>query len=153
MALVLEPDDPRLTWQGAVSLQRSDGWVMPWRIPFEERGLFPPLALQERAAKAAGVRIAFRSDTIAVVGRIVAQAEEALIDLYCDGAMQGSVSVAAADRFSFDGLPGGDKLIELWLPQFAELRLRSLELDAGASVASTIMSITRWRFFSASVLE
>ena len=46
MALLLEPYDPRLTWQGAVSLQRTDDWVMPWRIPFDEAGLFPPLALQ-----------------------------------------------------------------------------------------------------------
>ena len=82
MALLLEPYDPRLTWQGAVSLQRTDDWVMPWRIPFDEAGLFPPLALQERAAGAAGVRIAFRSDTTAVAGRVVPQTEEALIDLY-----------------------------------------------------------------------
>jgi len=151
MALVLEPDDPRLTWQGAVSLQRTDDWVMPWRIPFEEAGLFPPLALQERAAGAAGIRVAFRSDTTAVAGRVVPQAEDALIDLYCDGVMQGSVSVAATDRFSFDGLPGGEKLIELWLPQYAQFRLRSLELDDGASVASYDDGRPRWTAYGSSI--
>jgi len=151
MALVLEPDDPRLTWQGAVSLQRTDDWVMPWRIPFEEAGLFPPLALQERAAGAAGVRVAFRSDTTAVAGWVVPQMEEALIDLYYDGVMQGSVSVAATDRFSFDGLPGGDKLMELWFPQYAEFRMRSLELDDGASVVSYDDDKPRWITYGSSI--
>ncbi len=26
----IRPDDPRLTWQGALSLQRGAGWVQPW---------------------------------------------------------------------------------------------------------------------------
>ena len=46
MSFLLSPDDPRLTWQGAISLQHIDGWVMPWRIPYEDRNLFPPDALQ-----------------------------------------------------------------------------------------------------------
>ena len=70
MSLLLHPDDPRLTWQGAISLQRADGWVIPWRIAYEERTLFPPDALQEQAAMPAGARIAFHSDTATVAGRI-----------------------------------------------------------------------------------
>jgi hypothetical protein len=34
-------DDPRLSWEGAVSLQRDGAGVKPWRIPYAERGLFP----------------------------------------------------------------------------------------------------------------
>ena len=54
MAATLAPDDERLTWQGCVSLQRTDEWVMPWRIPYEQRGLFPD-ALLERASMSSGV--------------------------------------------------------------------------------------------------
>ena len=42
---------------GAVSLEMADGWVQPWRIPHEERALYPPDALRERAAMPAGVRL------------------------------------------------------------------------------------------------
>lgn len=48
-SLLLRPDDPRLTWRGIVSLERTDQWVAPWRLPHQVRGLFPPQRLQERA--------------------------------------------------------------------------------------------------------
>ena len=69
MALqVVAPDDPRLSWHGHISLQRTADWVMPWRIPYREQDLFPPAAFaasdrQSRAAMPAGVRLAFHSDT------------------------------------------------------------------------------------------
>lgn len=57
MSLILSPNDSRLTWQGAITLQVTDDWVMPWRLPHEDLSLFPPDALRERAAMPAGVRI------------------------------------------------------------------------------------------------
>ena len=36
----LNPLDPRISWHGAVSLEEGDGWVRPWRIPFDQRLLF-----------------------------------------------------------------------------------------------------------------
>ena len=29
----LKPDAPQLTWQGAVSLQKTEDGIMPWRTP------------------------------------------------------------------------------------------------------------------------
>ena len=57
--LQIQPDDVNLTWQGAISLQHTVQWIMPWRIPYASRDLFPPEALQERAAMAPGVRLTF----------------------------------------------------------------------------------------------
>ncbi len=84
MALVLRADDGRLSWQGAVSLERTEEGVMAWRIPHEERVLFAE-ALQDRAAMAAGVRISFLSDTRSVAGRFVPAEGLCPIDLCCDG--------------------------------------------------------------------
>lgn len=42
MSLIVKPYDPQLLWQGAVSLQHTEGWTMPWRLLFEERELSPP---------------------------------------------------------------------------------------------------------------
>ena len=106
---------------------------MPWRIPYEQRGLFPE-ALLGRASMPSGARIAFRSDTTRVAGRIGPQPEMSPIDLCCDGEVVGSAPLAGRDAFVFEGLPGGEKLLDLWLPMFGEFKLRGLELDDGASV-------------------
>ena len=55
----LKPDAPQLTWQGAVSLHKTEAWVMPWRTPHPMHVLFPK-PLLERSAMPAGVRISFR---------------------------------------------------------------------------------------------
>ena len=54
----LKPDTPQLAWQGAVSLQKTEDWVMPWRTPHPMHVLFPA-PLLERSAMPAGVRISF----------------------------------------------------------------------------------------------
>ena len=151
MPLTLAADDPRITWQGQVSLQRAEDWVMPWRLPVEQLGLFPPTELQGRAATAAGVRLAFRSDTTTVSCLVAPQIEEGQVDLYCDGEAYGSASACCVDRFGFEGMPAGDKLVELWLPHFAELRLRGLELDEGASVGPAEDGRPRWVTYGSSI--
>lgn len=151
MSLLLRPNDPRLTWQGTISLQQTDEGVMPWRIPYENRGLFPPDALQERAAKPAGVRIAFHSDTTTVAGQIEPHDEIALLDLFCDGHFHGSVELTGQCSFAFHDLPSEEKLIELWLPQFAEFRLKALELSNGASIIHYDDSRPRWTTYGSSI--
>ena len=151
MAQLLHPDDPRLAWQGAISLQRTDEWVMPWRIPYKQRSLFPPNTLAERAAMPAGVRIAFHSDTVLVGGQIVPNQEAATLDLCLDGQLHGSVALAGREQFRFEGLPAGDKLIELWLPQGRAFRLRSLDVTEGATVTPYGDPRPRWITYGSSI--
>ena len=66
----LRPDDHRLSWQGAVSFEDTSGWRMPWRIPHDRIGLYPPDALRERAAMPAGVRISCHTDTEFLAGHV-----------------------------------------------------------------------------------
>ncbi len=153
MSLLLRHDDPRLTWQGAVSLQRTASWTMPWRIPYAERALFPPEALQERAAMPAGVRVAFYSDTAILAGTFGAGPDIAELDLCCDGRFWGSLRLAGHDRFRFEDLPAGSKLIELWLPQFGEFRLGSLELSDDAAVAPFEDARPRWITYGSSITQ
>lgn len=150
MSTQLQPDDPRLSWEGAISLQRSTEWVQPWRLPFDDRTLFHE-ALVGRAAMPAGVRLTFRSDTDFVGGSVVAQAEAAPIECYCDGQLAGSQPLDGRDRFRFDGLPLGDKLIELWLPQFGPFRLRALEIASGARIERHDDRHPRWITYGSSI--
>ncbi|MCH7746118.1 MAG: GDSL family lipase [Chloroflexi bacterium] len=150
----IKADDPRITWQGVISLERGDDWVMPWRIPHELRGLFPPDALRERAAMPAGVRISFMSDTTSLTGHVKPDPEYVQsIDVYCDGKLSSSISLAGKESFHVDGLPAKEKLIELWLPQYGELRIRSLEIDDGASIAPFDDSRPKWVTYGSSITQ
>ena len=140
----IRPGDPNLTWQGAISFQRTQDWTMPWRLPYEDLVLFPPDALWERAAMPAGVRLSFRSDTQTIAGYVDAIEESSGIDLYCDGRFHAWADLAGQERFTFEALPPGEKLIELWLPQLGQFRLRSLELSAGATIAPYQDPRPRW---------
>ena len=97
------------------------------------------------------MRIAFHSDTASVAGRIEPQAEIALLDLYCDGQLHGSVALAGQNSFAFGDLPPGDKLVELWLPQFGEFRLRALEVSDGATVSPHDDRRPRWTTYGSSI--
>lgn len=136
-----------------IALQRDDDGVMPWRLPYEERALFPPEELRRHAAMPAGVRIAFMSDTAVVAGTIVPDPEAARLDLCCDGVLHGSVALAGRERFSFANLPPGEKLIELWLPQFGTFRLRSLEIVPGASLTPFMDPRPRWVTYGSSITQ
>ena len=144
---------PSLSWPGAVSLQRCDDWVMPWRIPYEQRGLFAAPLVEGAAMGGAGVRLVFRSNTSSVVGRIVPQPGAQRLDLCCDGAFVTSAELAAQEEFRFSELPDGDKQIELWLPQGGPFRLRSLELAAGATLHAAKDSRPRWITYGSSITQ
>ena len=148
----LKPDAPQLTWQGAVSLQKTEDWVMPWRTPHPAHVLFPE-PLLERSAMPAGVRISFRSNTTQVSGNIVPQNGAGMLDLCCDGEHIDSIDLQQKDRFTFTGLAGGEKWIELWLPQFGQFQLRSLEIDDGATLEAFNDTRPRWITYGSSITQ
>ena len=112
MAMRVEANDDRLSWPGAVSLERGDGWVQPWRIPHGQRALFPPDMLRDRTAMAAGVRLTFRTTSAAIHGDLALAAESSHVDLAVDGDIVASHPVGGKTTFAFDGLPTADKLVE-----------------------------------------
>ena len=148
----LKPDAPQLTWQGAVSLQKNEDWVMPWRTPHSAHVLFPE-PLLERSAMPAGVRISFRSNTTQISGNIVQQNESGMLDLCCDGELIDSIDLKQKDSFAFKGLADGEKVIELWLPQFGQFQLRSLEIDDGATLDAFTDTRPRWITYGSSITQ
>ena len=148
----LKPDSPQLTWQGAVSLQKTEDGIMPWRTPHSSHVLFPE-PLLERSAMPAGVRISFRSNTTRVSGNIAPQKESGMLDLCCDGEVVASLDLAQKDNFAFENLPTGEKLIELWLPQFGRFQLRGLEIDDGATLEPFTDPRPRWVTYGSSITQ
>ena len=148
----LKPDAPQLTWQGAVSLQKTEDWIMPWRTPHSAHVLFPD-PLLERSAMPAGVRISFRSNTTQISGSIVPQNESGMLDLCCDGELIDSIDLKQKDSFAFTDLANGEKLIELWLPQFGKFQLRGLEIDDTATLEPFIDTRPRWITYGSSITQ
>ena len=148
----LKPDAPQLTWQGAVSLHKTEEWVMPWRTPHPMHVLFPE-PLLERSAMPAGVRISFRSNTTRISGNIVPQKESGMLDLCCDGEIVASLDLTQKDAFTFEGLSDKEKLIEVWLPQFGSFQLRNLEIDDGATLHPFADARPRWVTYGSSITQ
>ena len=148
----LKPDAPQLTWQGTVSLQKTEDWIMPWRTPHPSHILFPE-PLLERSAMPAGVRISFRSNTTQVSGNIVPQNEAGMLDLCCDAELVDAIDLKQKDSFAFKDLPDGEKLIELWLPQYGQFQLRSLEIDDGATLEPFDDTRPRWITYGSSITQ
>jgi len=145
--------DERLTWSGAISLQTGDGSVTPWRLPWDELPLYPFETLHDRASRPAGVRIAFRSDTRFLAGTTGQNISDASLDLCVDGELLHSLPLEDADTFRFPELPAGEKLIELWLPQFHPFTLQSLTLDEGATLAPAALPRRRWITYGSSITQ
>lgn len=120
--------------RGAVSLEMREEGIKPWRIPHEERDLFPPNAINGKAEQAAGVRISFVSDTSNVtIGMAAAEAERPF-DCVVDGKLVSTQIAAPSDeQIAFAGLPAGKKRIDIYLPQTHSVILTYLEIDSQAT--------------------
>ncbi|MGA0600724.1 GDSL-type esterase/lipase family protein [Caulobacter sp. KR2-114] len=138
---------------GHIDLRRRADSVQPLRYPSPEAPFYDPFT-RWVASTPAGVRLRFRTDSrsvrLAVNQRLLAGEPgvepRGAYDLLVDGQPWGR-AVAAGGLVlqpdftgvgdeqavvTFDGLPAGDKGLELWLPQAATVSVRGLQLDAGA---------------------
>jgi len=155
-------DDPALALRGAIDVRRTASGIRPHRLPAWTDAQMPDPALQLMAAMPSGVRLVLRSDTRRL--RLACEAigfqmagtprRPVTFDLVIDGTLHArrvdadgptlvvgpppAISLAAGNscQIAFDGLPAGDKTIELWLPQSAQVELHDLAIDAGASLAA-----------------
>jgi lysophospholipase L1-like esterase len=148
--MIIAHNDSRLSWHGHISLEQTEDYTRPWRIPFEKRGLFAG-DLANRAATQAGVRLSFHSNTSQVRGSILPYEAPQNIDLYIDGEHHGTSDFAGNTSFAFEGLPEGDHLLELWLPQRGDFALQALELDDDASLAPYTDTRSRWVTYGSSI--
>ena len=139
---------------GAISLNRSPDWIEPWRLPYEERALYPSPGdvLLERAATAAGVRLRFTTDATTVGLATEPHEGPRPYDLTIEGDLIQTVQQAAGDEeISFVGLPSGSKTVELWLPQrHGTVRMRSL-LVADGEVGPAPDDRPKWIAYGSSI--
>jgi lysophospholipase L1-like esterase len=139
--------------EGAVDVRRRADSIQPIRYPAPEQAFYDAFTRWVASAPA-GVRLRLKTDTrslrLAMNQRVAAfngDPRPAPYDLYIDGKSfaQRSVTGGAAlaldgglvgderATLAFDGLPAGEKHIELWLPQSATVSLTKFGIDDGAT--------------------
>ena len=151
---IVSADDPRLIWNGALSLEKGNGWIKPWRIPHQDQDLYSPgvSSLAGRAEMPAGVRLRFATDAQTLTLHTEALAEDGNFDLCIDDQLISTVSYAAGQtEVRFAALPAGDKTVELWLSPAMPVALRGLELSEGARLEKSEDTRPRWVTYGSSI--
>ena len=127
----INPDDTRLKWKGVVSTEATKQGVMPWRIPFTQKDLFA-WQLVERAAMPAGVRLEFGSNTSYLEMFFDSIPDRSPVDIFCDGDLLATLPTANLNFLRVENLGSQNKAIQIWLPQWGELRIKKLLIEDDA---------------------
>ena len=153
-------DINRELFHGAISLEQGDGWVKPWRIPFERRELFSPKpesGLDLRAEMPTGVRIRFETDS-RITGLVVVPDDEAdrTFDLVYDNELLQTVQLPSGqDEVSFDPLPAsvpeGKHVLEIWLAADFPVAVRQLRIEKQATITADPDGRKKWITYGSSI--
>ncbi|WP_284644216.1 SGNH/GDSL hydrolase family protein [Paenibacillus silviterrae] len=143
-------------FQGAVSLQITEQWVKPWRIPYEDAELFHPKAINGKAEIPAGVRIRLQTNTSQLRVEFEREAYELEVDCLIDGKLV-QTGKLEADTYTpflvFELNQPGDKLVELYLSQKQPVRIRGVWIDEDAEYTIPEDYRPRWVAYGSSITQ
>ena len=149
----LAGEDSRIGWSGTISIERSDNWIMPWRIPVKDRALFAE-QLVERAAMPAGVKLSFVSDADWINIKCDVSNDRSPLDLFIDGKFRKTGDTVGVGEVRFDSLGSEHKVFEVWLPQYGEFRFGGLRLSEGSSLSiHESDSLPRWVTYGSPITQ
>lgn len=141
-------------FQGAISLEKTEQGVKPWRIPYRELALFPPKGLTGHAATPAGVTVSLLSDTGAVRLRVDALDQERSFDCVVDGKLVQTVVLPPNEQIVlFSGLQRERKRLDIYLPQTAAVTMMELSIEAAASWQPVTDDRPRWLCYGSSITQ
>ncbi|NMO95758.1 GDSL family lipase [Paenibacillus lemnae] len=127
----------------------------PWRIPHEARALFVPDAVNGKAEVTAGVRIAFQSSCVTASLELQPMdQDERKLDCVINGRFHSTVLLKADESWcSFEGLPEGEKQLEVYLPQTHPAVVVSLQLNDHASYRPFEDTRPKWICYGSSITQ
>ncbi|GGV58568.1 hypothetical protein ABZ178_31500 [Streptomyces massasporeus] len=158
-------------FNGAVSLQEGENWLAPWRVPFDEARLYFPEGGIGRAAMPSGVSVALVTDAARIEmdylcsrcpDNIIELAEDVeqleSVDVVVNGRRLGRRALSALKtqetlRLDLGNEDGGDRLVEIWLPLYAQFRLIDLRIEKSATASSPVPNPKRWVHYGGSLSQ
>lgn len=138
-----------VAWRGVVSLEICSDGVQPWRVPYERRNLFARDLLY-RARMPSGVRLVLRTDSRRIVVDVLAEDGSSPLDVVVDGLVHRCPSTDGPVTVD---LPGGMSEVEVWLPQFGDVRVRRLTLEEGTRCEPVPSAGLRWTAHGSSITQ
>jgi len=140
-----------VAWGGVVSCEQlPGGGVRPWRLPHGRRELFDAGDLLHRARMPAGVRVVVVTDSRRLVLGLRADPDCSPLDVVVDGSVH-RIPVTT-DQLTIP-LPAGSTRVELWLPQFGEVEVLRVAVDAGAGCGPGEDAGPRWVAHGSSITQ
>lgn len=156
--MFIKVDDPRILWEGAISLEKNNGSVTPWRIPHEDKDLFPDEKFHFSASHASGVRIVLKTDSknIKVSGEPLGDGYEdappgCQIDLCIDNEIIQTQVFNEDNEVLFADLPEGENTVELWLSPSYPIKIHGIELNDDASLEKFEDKRPKWITYGSSI--
>ncbi|MFM9282001.1 SGNH/GDSL hydrolase family protein [Paenibacillus jiagnxiensis] len=141
-------------FHGAVSLERREEGIKPWRIPYMDYELYPPAGIEGKAEICAGVRLRLRTDSKEAAVSFAPLADAAAMDCVAGGELRQTLSLpAGATEALFSELQGGIKDLEIWLPQNIGMTVTSLRIDAQAVGVPLPDTRPRWITYGSSITQ
>ncbi|HBC88688.1 MAG TPA: GDSL family lipase [Lentisphaeria bacterium] len=142
-------------FEGAVSFEKAEGHIKPWRLPFRELALFPSNnnSLVGCAEMPAGVRIRFATAAPEVKLSFLPvpkTADPLRLDCVIDNDLIDTVALCEGqEEIAFKGLPGKDKTVEIWLSPLMGLSLKSLHTGSRIFLSPDMRK--KWTTYGSSI--
>ncbi|MEK3915895.1 SGNH/GDSL hydrolase family protein [Paenibacillus sp. FSL H7-0331] len=140
-------------FRGAVSIEKNDIGLRPWRLPHGQLSLFAS-QLVEKAGETAGVRVAFMSDSTSVELHVAMTDKDIWFDIVIeDELVDTKTLIAGAEICLFTNLPDSMKRVEIYFSQKAVVIVKALKVDDVASVTPLPKNQPRWVAYGSSITQ
>ncbi|MGO4498350.1 SGNH/GDSL hydrolase family protein [Paenibacillus sp. 2RAB27] len=140
-------------FRGAVSIETNENGLQPWRLPHDQLRLYAS-KLVEKAGEAAGVRLAFLTDSRTVGLHVASEDQDRQFDIVIEDEYIGTKTLLAGDDLClFSNLPDSMKRVDLYFPQYAVVTVKSLKVDVGATAVLAPSNQSRWVTYGSSITQ
>lgn len=150
----ISPDESY--FQGAISFEKGEGYIRPWRLNYEELPLFEPFdQVPDKAGRSAGVRLRFTTNSpfIELEANLQTVAFP-LVDLVCESKILASHGpVGDSEVYRFSDLGNERRTYEIWLPTFAYSYIKTLSVADGATLEPAQDERVHWLTYGSSISQ
>ncbi|MBA9026655.1 SGNH/GDSL hydrolase family protein [Peribacillus huizhouensis] len=137
---------------GAVSIEKTETYMKPWRLPYSQAELFLPNGIGGQAELPAGVRIVLRSNTRQIRIGLLAVSEMMQMDCLVNGILNKALLIHSGETYAnFNDLSDGSKLIEIYLSQKTAVSITDIWIDEGAEWELVEDSRLHWITYGSSI--
>lgn len=139
---------------GAISLEESGEYIIPWRIFHEERDFYTPNLLNGILEVPAGVRITFETNSPKLKVEFKASDAELEFDLVINREFVKKIIVNPNETsFTVDSLVAKNKLVEIYLSQQQKVALRNVYITKDADWNINASLKKKWLAYGSSITQ